>query len=398
MSQVPSAPDAPRDGKPFQADGDRPVLRLLLLVCQGIVLAFTWKLWSARGAEGPVHLPLGDATWLDACQVSLGWPLAASLAITWRWPRVGLVFTAAILCLGMVLDQWRIQPEMLSFLFLVLGTLPGRGPRRITVAHLISIWLWGGLHKVLAGDYPLAMAKNLQETVSQSITTETGVVLAWGIALGELTIALLALIPPTRTYAGWLAAVGHIALAVWAFANSSISTVAPWNLALALSALVYVGGVWDRVKKAELDQSSDPLWSVVAAWLVLLYPALYYANFCHPYFAWCLHSSNMPIAMWQPAPVVDDSGLPHSPASEPLLLRDLKKFNVPLIAMPGICRSYLRRTGEPGDFIEMVDLRPLSIYLGRKRILFTKEEDGTISEEVAANERETSPSEEEPAN
>jgi hypothetical protein len=398
MSQVPSAADAPRDNTTSGPYGDRPVLRLFLLVCQGVVLAFTWKLWSARGSEGPVHLPLGDASWLDACQVSLCWPLAISLAVTWRWPRTGLATTAVLLGIGMVLDQWRVQPEMLSFLFLVFGTTQGRGSRRVAIAHLIALWLWGGLHKVMAGDYPLAMAGYLRDTVSSSISTDVGVGLAWGIAIGELTLALLAIIPRTRTYAGWLAAPGHLALAIWAFANSPVTTVGPWNLALALSALVYVAGAWRNEKAAtpRVDAAQrDPLWSIVAAWLILIYPASYYANLCHPYTAWCLHSSNAPIAMWQPAPIIDESGLLRLPKSEPLLFRDMKKINVPLIAMPDICRDYLRRTGNAGDALEMVDLRPLSIYRGRKRILFTKEEDGNVKEEVV---KEDSPSDDGGAN
>jgi hypothetical protein len=134
------------------AAGRALVLRVVLVACQALTIALTWPLWQARASPPlPPLLPLLPIWSMPSVhggipQFSCGFALLATLALVlWR-PRAGIAAHLAVLALAIVMDETRLQPQVLSLALLMLATLPGSGARFVGLAHLVALWLWSGVH------------------------------------------------------------------------------------------------------------------------------------------------------------------------------------------------------------------------------------------------------------
>src|SRR4029453_2749549 len=148
------------------------------------------------------------------------------------WPRVGLYCHAALLGAAILFDQLRIQPEFISLAILLAGTVARRVPLLLVRAHLISLWFWAGLHKLLSPEYLQATGPDLVQGLLPATNTQLAVLLGVGAALAEISLGLAAIFPATRRAVPSAAAVLHAVVLLTLIARGWNTAVWPWNLAL----------------------------------------------------------------------------------------------------------------------------------------------------------------------
>jgi hypothetical protein len=364
---------------------DRPLLRGLLAVCQTAGILLTWPLWQVRsGTAAPPNLPIWDA--LDGFQIPLGGALIATLVVAMFWPRVGAISHGLVLALAICLDQLRIQPQFISLAILLAGTVPRRGPLLLARSHLIALWLWAGLHKLLSAEYYRTTGPDLVQGLLPGMTDQQALILGIATAAGELLLGLAAIFPQTRRKVPHFACALHGVVLLTIVCRGWNTAVWPWNLALMVAGYGFIADwtepiwSWDTtgnptVESASVRRSaaiSSPwqrrLWQS-AALVLLAYPALFYVNLCDGYLAWCVYSSNVPEA------VIYDSW---SPEGERLFDRAYEPLNVPFSPAVRLCEEYFRRVGAIDDRLEIDDPRPYSLWQGRGKRTFVFAEEGPV--------------------
>ena len=361
-----------------QADvRDRPLLRLLIAACQGAGILLTWPLWQVRtGATAPPNLPLFDSALLDQLQVPCGEALLLTLVVAMIWPRIGAVAHGALLAAAIGIDQLRIQPEFISLAILLVGTLPRRGPLLLARCHLVALWFWAGLHKLLSPEYWQSTGPDLMLWLLPAATDRQAMILGIGTAVFELSLGLAAMFPATRRAVPLVAAHLHGFVLLALVARGWNSAVWPWNLALAVAGFGYFQGWteplwrWDSAAEPPIEAGAAQRAAITATspldrWLwqsaavaVLAYPALFYLNLCDGYLAWCVYSGNVPEA------VIYDSD---APDGERLFDRAYEPLNVPFSPATRLFEQYFRRVGRSDDLLEIDDPRPLSRWRNQGR-------------------------------
>ncbi len=339
---------------PEVEDDPRRILRWFLVSCQGASILLTWPLWQARsGAISPPNLPV--APWLDFVQFNVGELLLVSLAIAIWWPRVGAMIHAGLLAVAILFDQLRIQPEFVSLAILIAGTIPRRGPLLLARSHLISLWLFAGLHKLLSSGYLWETGPDLARGMFANLNDQQAFLLSIGMALAEVTLGIVAVFPLSRRSVPVMAAIIHGGILLSLVVQRWNTAVWPWNLALAASGLgffaAWEGPLWPRAKSPD---SGGLGWKIASAAL-FAYPLLFYANLCDGYLAWCVYSANVPDAV-----MYDEA----TPDGERLFDRAYEPLNVPFTPSVRLFEQYFQHTAKPGDRLEIDDPRPLSKLLG----------------------------------
>ena len=318
----------------------------------------TWPLWQPRSAgDSPSNLPISD--WLlGSLQVPLGETLLLSLAIALIWPRTGTVAHGVLLALAMALDQLRIQPEFVSLAILLAGTLPGRGPLLLARSHLISLWLWAGLHKLASSGYLLETGPQMAQGLFAGLSEGQAIAIGTAMALAELTLGVISVHPLSRRSTPVMAAILHGGILLALVHRGWNTAVWPWNLALAAAGYAFFAHWTDPLwSRPPLPPRTWHLWQAAAA-MMLAYPALFYLNLCDGYLAWCVYASNTPEA------VVYDR---RTPDGERLFLRAYRPLNVPFSPAVRLYEQHFRRTAQPGDVLEITDPRPLSRWQGKHK-------------------------------
>jgi hypothetical protein len=325
-------------------------------VCQAASIVLTWPLWQARsGSSSPPNLPIADV--LDHVQFSTGELLLVSLAVVVFWPRIGAIVHGSLLVVAIALDQLRIQPEFVSLAILIAGTVPRPGPLLLARSHLISLWLFAGLHKLLSSGYLWETGPDLARGVLANLNDQQAFLMAIGMALAELTLGLIAIHPLSRKCVPALAAILHGGILLSLVVQGWNTAVWPWNLALAAAGYGLFAGwngpLWPRADAADATGIG---WKIASA-AILAYPVLFYANACDGYLAWCVYSANVPDAV-----IYDEQ----SPDGERLFDRAYEPFNAPFSPSVRLFEQYFRRMAQPGDWMEIDDPRPLSRWLGKQ--------------------------------
>jgi hypothetical protein len=356
---------------------DRTLVRWLVAACQCVSVLLTWPLWQVRrDASLPPNLPIFDSELLDRLQIPFGETLLLTLVMALVWPRVGSYCHAAVLVAAIVFDQMRIQPEFISLAILLVGTISHRGPLLIARGHLISLWFWAGLHKLLSPEYVQITGPDLVQGLLPHASTRVAALLGVVAALAELSLGLAAIFPRTRRGVPFAAALLHGIALVTLVSRGWNSAVWPWNLALAFAGYGFFAN-WDeplwpgstsgevQILAASQDQPSISSTSSVRLWLCrvvlvvwMLYPALFYVNLCDGYLAWCVYASNVPEATVYDADV---------PEGERLFERAYESLNVPFSPAVRLFEQHFRRRGQPDDRLEIADPRPLSRWRGRSQ-------------------------------
>ncbi len=338
---------------------DRALLRWFLVGCQAVSILVTWPLWQVRsGATSPPNLPLFGLTTLEHMQIPVGELLLLTLVAALLWPRAGTIAHGLTLATALALDQLRIQPEFVSLAILLAGTLPRRGALLLARCHLISLWLFAGLHKLLSSGYLWETGPQLAQGLLAGLTDHQAFLVATAMAAAEVTLAAVAIHPMSRRSVPPMAAIVHGGILFALLMRQWNTAVWPWNLALAVAGYGFFAG-WNELLWAGFTRGpwQTRLWQAAAA-LMLCYPALYYLNLCDGYLAWCVYSANTPEAT-----IYDRQ----SPEGERLFYRVYRPLNVPFSPAVRLFEQHFRRTAQPGDRLEIDDPRPLARWLGRQK-------------------------------
>ena len=307
----------------------RIMFRWLLIVCQALTLLITWPLWQVH--QSPPMLPLIPLPTFD-----LGALLLLSLGLILIFPRIGLIAHTTLIIYAVMIDQLRLQPEIISLVLLLWSTLPNPHLQTIGRAHLIALWFWAGTHKLLSVGFltdtgPLLLGALLPFAPEWFVNSG-----GYLIALTEILAGILAFLPATRRLSGWLAFGVHIGilLTLSPLGLHWNQAVWPWNAALAVAGFALI---WNW---------SEPLvtrrrLTTVVVLLILVMPAGYYVGMVDAYLAHNLYTSNVPRAI--------------STAFRPTMTWDV--LNVPMPPEHRLFEQYFRLVCGPNDQLTIRDSR-----------------------------------------
>jgi hypothetical protein len=309
-------------------------LRAAVVAAELATLWITWPLWTVRAT--PPLLPA-----IDLPQWDVGPWIAGSALFALVVPRWGLLVHAALIAWAMLLDQTRIQPQMISFVCLLAGAQRWRVGPAIARAHLLSLWFWAAWHKLISvGWYDDTIPWLLKLPDDTPGTTK--IVLGAGLALMEMSLAVLALFPRTRRLAVVMALFFHTGLLLTLASHQWNYAIWPWNVAVMAAAVLLILP-WAEGPRQSLTAQAG--WGQAAVLAILLFPALYYVGWCDPYPAHCLYSSNVPSAT-----IVHADGTAED-------INYLAGCEVPLPPTHRHFDAYFARTARPGDVMIVTDPR-----------------------------------------
>lgn len=314
--------------------------RWFVLSCQAATVLITWPLWQVRAS--PPMLPA-----LPLPAVDLGVALLLSLALVLLFPLPGLLLHTLVLLYAAAIDQTRVQPEVVSLAFLLWGTLPNPTAKTFARAHLVSLWFFAGLNKLLSPDFLHGTAQWILAAFVAHPPPWLRDHVGYAIAMTEMTIGALAFVPRTRKLAG-LAAFGlhvGILLDLLPTGHDWNSSVWPWNAGLAFAGLALIAP-WKESPLASLRACRLAVRPVLV--LLVLMPLGFYVGITDAYLAHNLYSSNTASATVScPLRCRPDQQTSSTWAS----------LNVPLPPEHRLFKQYFDRTCRPGDRLTVRDSR-----------------------------------------
>jgi hypothetical protein len=312
--------------------------RVLVVSMQAATILVSWQLWQTR-----VEPPMLPA--FPMPQFDLALLLLASLVLFLVIPLIGLPVHACLLIIGMLQDQLRIQPQCISLALLMLGTISHPSAKFVARTHLVAIWFFAAFHKLISTRYyihfvPAPLIPLLGEDPPWPLVFDT---LRGGLALFEMSLALLAVIPRTRKWCAWQAAIFHFGvlqyLIFWLRWNESVW---PWNIALVPAGFALIQ-TWKTTAWQDWRQSG---WLPRAAVLLLVVsPWGYYVGMLDAYPAHCLYSLNTPVAAIM------------NPQGEVEQIMAIEELNIPFPPVPRLFEAYFHQVAEPGDVLIIRDFR-----------------------------------------
>lgn len=345
MSAITATADltnAPRLSTLVGAASDRRMLlfRWLAIGCQIATIIFTWPLWTNHAS--PPMLPA-----LPLPAVEIGLPLVvASLAI-FVAPRAGVTVYSLLLLYAIAIDQTRLQPEVVSLLILVWGTLPAPSLRAIARVHLVALWFFSGFNKLLSPAFFSQVAPFLLSAFVPEPTATMGRAFGLALAMTEMSLGVLCLIPKTRKVAAWMALILHtgILITLSPLGHDHNSAVWPWNVVLAFAGLAYIAP-WQDAPLATWRRL--PIWTRAVIVVILLSPFAFYVGKIDAYMSHNLYSASVAQARVK-CPVECQN------KQDPL--NTWYSFNVPMPPEHRLFEMYFARTCQPGDQMMIVDPR-----------------------------------------
>ncbi|KAA5547218.1 hypothetical protein FYK55_02110 [Roseiconus nitratireducens] len=277
----------------------------------------------------------------DAAAV-LGLLIALLAATTWPRSRLAWAATAIGLITAIAMDQQRLQPwAYQSLLYAMLfATRPWRSARPWVMAIAVSVYFYSSAGKIdfqfvhtVGKDMVQAFARPLGG-LDDPLATR----LAFLLPAGEMVIALLLTLPPTRRLGGGLAIAMHVAL---------IGLLGPWMLGHSFGVLtwntVLAGQAWilfvRRQGSGDLEPKHTSAW---ARWpvnagvcLALIAPLTERRGYWDHWPSWALYS-------------------PHNSRI------DFEVHRSALQRLPAAWQTYVR-DDEDGDGWQRFDLESLSL-------------------------------------
>jgi hypothetical protein len=324
----------------------RATMFRFVAICQAATVLITWGLWEERSF--PPTLPVGG--WLPA--FSTGVPVIVSLGLAIVWPRIGTVLHVGMLAYACLLDQARLQPEFVSMAILMVALA---FPSLLFVgrAHLVTLWVWAGFHKLLS----IGFAGGGAVFIANGLGVPSDVV-AWMTPLAEITLGLLALAWATRYAAVALAFMVHGLILTTLVAQSWNQSVWPWNVAIPFAA-------W-YLLLVERDDQVLPLLrhparasrfrvvGMAAVWFAFwIYPAVFYVGAMDAYLAHNLYTSNT-----QTAAVCTPSGEGGgSLACGSPFGSTWTALNVPLPPETRLFRQWFEGSCSPGEVLQVSSIQ-----------------------------------------
>lgn len=327
--------------RPFGlTSGPMLAFRALVVVCLAATFWITWPLWQVHAS--PPMLPA-----LPLPAFNMGHVLLASLLLILVKPFPGIVVQTVLLVYAVLIDQTRLQPEVVSLVLLLWGTLPNPTAKAFGRAHLVTLWVFAGVNKLLSPGFMDGTAQWLLTGLPVDLPPWMYANAGYVIALAELGTGLLALIPRTRKAAAVAAFGLHagILLDLSPLGRDWNAAVWPWNLALAFAGFALIapwqGSLPHCVRSCH--RLARPL--IV---LLIVAPAGFYIGMTDAYLAHNLYSSNT-----ADASVACPGGCQQG--QQPGATWDA--FNVPLPPEHRLFEQYFARTCRPGDEMTISDPR-----------------------------------------
>lgn len=301
--------------------GDPRAACAIVALGQLATLALTWPLFGVRAA--PPLLPLPGLSTLAGVPGLSAVLVVVSLVILVARPAVGGPLHLGAVLLACALDVTRFVPPVVSLAILGLG-LSRPTLRSLVRAHLASMWLWAGVHKLLSPAYFAVLVPALTAGLPEPVQTSAG----WALALFELALGVAALVPRAHRGVRLAAPALHLIAAVGVGLSGQNHGVIAWNVALAaLAPLAF----------ASLEPG--PRWREVHAALLVI-PALSYALPTHPTLSHHLYSGATPITL-----SCGQDGC----VTDPELRAGLHAFGVPIPPALGTLEAHFLATCEPGE-------------------------------------------------
>jgi hypothetical protein len=278
----------------------------------------------------------------------LAGPLLSSLLLVLIAPLPGTVLHSLLLLYAVLIDQTRLQPGVVSLLFLLWGSLPSPTAQAFARIHLLSLWLFAGFHKLLS---PWFMNHTAQWILSGLpldlppwLVTHGGYV----IAFTELGTGLLALSVRTRRAAAMVALGLHagILLDLSPLGLDRNQAVWPWNVALAVAGFALIAP-WKESLRGSLTRCHWVARPLLVGLLVA--PLGFYVGLADAYLTHNLYSDNTPLV----AVTCPDECLPYQ---DPFVVT-LPKLGVPFPPEHRLFEQYFALTCRPGDQLLISDPR-----------------------------------------
>jgi uncharacterized membrane protein YphA (DoxX/SURF4 family) len=318
------------------------LFRWMVVGAQAATIGLTWPVWQTRTM--PPMLPALDVPALD-----MGWPLLASLALVLAAPRWGVVLHGALLLAAITMDQMRLQPEFISLWTLILATLPVPGAQLIGRMHLVSLWFFSGFHKLFSAGYYEMMHARLWQRLLPASESGTDFWLSLLLAVLEMLLGVLALLPRTRRLAAIVALPIHAGIIGLLYFLDWNWAVWPWNVALAGAGF---GLLWSWRESVLTDLAAVRWPAKIAACILVVSPLGYYLGVVDAYLAYSLYSANIPVATWNGGQIVA-STMYRGPQDNPNQLY----IGVPIPPTHRTYEAFFHALARPGDKLEIHDPR-----------------------------------------
>jgi hypothetical protein len=317
------------------------VLRWVLVACQAATILISWPLWYTR--NDPPLLPA-----LPLPSIDMAVPLLISLALVLRYPLWGAVVHAVLLAASVGMDQTRLQPEVVSMALLLLTTTGYRNLVLVARVHLLTLWFWAGLAKLLSERFYEVRGPWLFEGLPLPEALDgLGTRFAVVVIFLELGAGIFGVPVRTRRIGAALAIAVHLGalVSLGPLGHSWNEVIWPWNIGLAVAAVTLIAP-WTLSMRTELARSSWPMRLAVA--FLALYPAGYYVGAADTYLSHHLYSDDTPGA------VVCDR---RRRCGGDLSLEPIDAVRAPLPPEHRLFRAFFDRTCEPGDLLRIRDPR-----------------------------------------
>jgi uncharacterized membrane protein YphA (DoxX/SURF4 family) len=322
-------------------------------------------------------------------------PLLGTLFAVLIVPRTGLVLHSVLLFIAILADQTRLQPEFISSVILLWASFASPALRTVGALHLGTMWFYAGLHKILApGFYRNTSLYIFQQLMQLDISETQTMSLGIALAVAEMSLGLLVILPRTRRIAAVLACGMHLVIFVctttlpmsvnhwikgdqrlaehYLYPSAWFQPIWPWNLILMLSGFALLWN-WNSTPRQLWQQAHAGLRTAILAMLVS--PLLYYVGWLHPYLAHCLYSGNVVVAYVEYQP----TSLPIPEQADPRKVGLRRGLGEEVQAALGLSlpptefmfRRYFEMTGRPGEVAVLMYPPALSLVSGiKERVIY----------------------------
>jgi hypothetical protein len=220
-------------------------LRRLVAISAVALIAVTWRLWTPQSEfpQVPFLAALcGAPAWCDwvlLVGMGIGLCLAMIGGDARPLPRGGIALFAASLAGSCLLDQHRLQPWAYQFLIVaaIVTLVPSERGLRLVRLLVVSVYFWSAVSKIDAA-FLESHGQLLLDGLLTGLRLDAGALtpqvrrLAAGMfPLGEMAVALLLLLPRTRSWglAGSIAMHGVLLLALGPWGLDHRPAVLVWN-------------------------------------------------------------------------------------------------------------------------------------------------------------------------
>lgn len=272
-------------------------------------------------------------------ELNLGVLILVSLAAIFVRPLAGLILHTIVILYSILIDQTRLQPEIVSMVILMWGSLRSPSFKLIARSHLVALWFFAGLNKMLSVGYLSSLSLAHPRSTSRAAL----------LPLVELALGILTLIPRSRSFAAALAFTLHITIFALVLRSRPGSPILFWNLALAFAGFALISS-WSRSLSSNLKEL-NPVAAAVALF-VLISPIGFYFGIFDAYLSHHLYSKSIPTAVW------------HRANGKPDGIETWHTLNVPIPPEHRLFEAYFNDSCERGDFLIIRDPRHWARWRG----------------------------------